>query len=692
MKVRNAKFGVRIKQERNVEVIGFMSFLMSILLSVLLSATMVAAMVVAADITVVDYPVPQESIDAQRLNRVNLFDLGLEGLSKIQVTVASHKPETIVETASIVSRYSVAQMQELGLNSLREMLSYIPGVTVQDHLDGQTFISIRGVYEGFNQKVLFLLDDTPYFMPSHSDIPLFGIPLEAISHIEVIRGPGAVYYGTNATAGVIKVVTKKATNNQLSVRFGENNFINANGVYQQSTAENNFLLAAELQRDDGYSANYPAYTGGGGAYFAEGDIDKSEEASSLLMKYWQRGFTATLQAFEAHYSGIAQPRQVNNFNDLVYKGLLVSTVRRLQFDDINVKVFADYNRFYPEFFVTDFPSSGIQGGFRMAENGRSNYRTRIGGDMFWALSSEWDWFVGAEWERRSTGEYQVYNYDADTSLGSIMPKFSLQEKALYSQMDYRPDVINWRFTLGGRYTNNSITGSDTVPKLSAVYQLSPQSSLKALYSVGFNSPSFTQLKADFGGLVVGNPDLTPENVETYDLAYSYSDDRTLFVVNIYQLSTENFIASDRANGIVSFFNTGGFTRYGGEVDWQYQVSDSVKLLSNFSYYYQGGEERGDDPTLVFSPEFTVNIGAEYQFSQAQRIGTSIRYMDERSSASSLLRWNLEYQYRWDQVSLSASFENILDESIRHPNMGEFNDRLVPAGQGRNLKLGLRYRW
>jgi len=186
-------------------------------------------------------------------DEIDFFKLSLEELG--QVTVASHRPERIAETPAIVSVYNAGEMAEMGMRTLRDMLSFIPGITMQDHLFGQPIVSIRGIYEGFNQKVLFLLDDTPYFMPSHSDIPLLGIPIEAIDRIEVIRGPGAMYYGTNATAGVIKIVTKKEGDNTLSARAGENKYLNAGGVYHSGKQDWGELSAAfELQNDEGYRA------------------------------------------------------------------------------------------------------------------------------------------------------------------------------------------------------------------------------------------------------------------------------------------------------------------------------------------------------------------------------------------------------------------------------------------------------
>ena len=357
-------------------------------------------------------------------------------------------------------------MQAMGLQDLREMLAFIPGVTVQDHLFGQPFVSVRGVYEGFNQKVLFLLDDTPYFMPSHSDIPLLGLPLSAISHVEVIRGPGAVYYGTNATAGVIKVFTKQHIKEQeMSLTLAEHNEVQVSGAVEFEHANVHSLLAANYESSDGYSAHYPAFD-----TFTQGDINKKDDSQSFLARISNEKNKLLLHVFETHYTGIAQPRAINNVNNLVYKGLLISVQREEKIDGMHMNFFADYNQFYLNFLVDDFVSLGVPGGFQLSEDGEKNNRTRAGFNMDYKFSEQVSMFLGAEVERRETGAYEVYNAQSGGVTGIIMPGFYLNETSVYGQLDYVPYDAG-RLLAGWRYTNNGITGDAIVPRLGFVHSI-----------------------------------------------------------------------------------------------------------------------------------------------------------------------------------------------------------------------------
>jgi outer membrane receptor protein involved in Fe transport len=184
-----------------------------------------------------------------------VFSMSLDELLDVTVIVASQKPETILETPAIVSRYNMADMDGMGLHSLIDVLRFIPGVLVEDSLSGTLNVQIRGLSDSNNQKVLFLLNDIPYWMPSHADIPLMGIPYESISHIEVIRGPGAVIYGTNASAGVIKVSTKQNADNSVNLKLGSNHFLNAAMRLSHYFNDDSYVhFSAEKQTFDGYDA------------------------------------------------------------------------------------------------------------------------------------------------------------------------------------------------------------------------------------------------------------------------------------------------------------------------------------------------------------------------------------------------------------------------------------------------------
>ena len=121
----------------------------------------------------------------------HLYEMNLEDLMKIKVSVASPKPKTIYQSPSIVSVFTRAQLLAFGFTSLRDALSYFTGVIVNDKLDGDLTVQVRGYADRANQKILFLLNDFPYWLGANGRIPIREIDIDSIARIEIIRGPSS---------------------------------------------------------------------------------------------------------------------------------------------------------------------------------------------------------------------------------------------------------------------------------------------------------------------------------------------------------------------------------------------------------------------------------------------------------------------------------------------------------------------
>lgn len=168
-------------------------------------------------------------------------------LNPVTVT-ASRTLQKITATGRAITVVDGKQFAQLPINSLDELLKYVPGVEVQQRgpAGGQGDIIIRG---GTFQQVLVLLDgikmNDPVTGHFSGYIPI--APYE-IERIEILRGPASAIYGAEAVGGVINVITKtfsgvqkdKSTKAQLSTGLGEYGLTQANlGVYR-NTGKVNF--------------------------------------------------------------------------------------------------------------------------------------------------------------------------------------------------------------------------------------------------------------------------------------------------------------------------------------------------------------------------------------------------------------------------------------------------------------------
>ncbi|WP_019028255.1 TonB-dependent receptor plug domain-containing protein [Colwellia piezophila] len=623
----------------------------------------------------------------------NLFNLSLEELLEVRVSVASTKPETVVETPAIVSRYNRTDLEKMGITTLREMFNFIPGVIVQDSIAGWASVQIRGIDEAFNQKVLFLLDGIPYHQPSHSLIPMEGIPWESISHVEVIRGPGAVFYGTQASGGVFNVITRKDIGkSSASVKIGSNGLKEGSGYFNREFSDDSAIyFAAEYRTEDGYTATYNEVFPNVG--LVTGEVDRYLERQSGLLRYTNNEFSLLFQAFSDTTVGINDGVTGENTLQpltLETKGQLIHIDNNWSTDNSRTIIFSDYNHYTFDIKIENAiaPGVGILG--TKDNNGKDDYRFRVGGSFVYNMNQSLELAVGVEHETRSVGDYRIYLLDdPSTPLATSLEKSKLDEFSAYAQVDYT--LENWRFLIGGRFTDNELSGKKTTPRAAIVYKIDEYQSLKTLYSTGFNSPNPTQTSVYAPGNVIGNESLTAEIVKTFDFAYSYSKSNVLFVANIYALEAEDFIERrfSEADGAVSFFNEGNFKRQGAEIDFQMATSDS-KLFINLAYQKEGNKVIAEDPTAFNTPRLTLSIGASTDLWDMHSIGGNITYIGARHNLDGYSIVNINYTARLSDFDLFIVVRNLLDAEILNPDISTQNSDLVAHGEeGVNFQLGVR---
>ena len=144
----------------------------------------------------------------------DLSTASLEDLTQMQLRMSSfsRKDQDLWVTPAAVFVITSEDIERSAATSVPELLRMVPGLQVAQ-LNASTWaVSARGFNSAYANKLLVLIDGrTVYseiYAGAHWDQN--DIPLEEIDRIEVIRGPGAAVWGTNAVNGVINVITRRA--------------------------------------------------------------------------------------------------------------------------------------------------------------------------------------------------------------------------------------------------------------------------------------------------------------------------------------------------------------------------------------------------------------------------------------------------------------------------------------------------
>lgn len=197
----------------NSRVIGYLTLIFSICLLDLLFILTASKTTFAKTEEIL----PKEHLKILKMDVHQLLE------TEILVTSVSRKPQELHKTASAVFVITQEDIRRIGAVNIMEALRIAPGLQVSKTNQNTYTISIRG----FNQqsgadKLLVLIDGRSIYSPGFSTVFWLGqdVVLEDVDRIEVIRGPGAAIWGSNAVAGVINIITKNSDETQGNLLAG----------------------------------------------------------------------------------------------------------------------------------------------------------------------------------------------------------------------------------------------------------------------------------------------------------------------------------------------------------------------------------------------------------------------------------------------------------------------------------------
>ncbi len=149
----------------------------------------------------------------------DLTTLKIEDLMNIDVTSASKKEQKLSKVPAAIFVITQEDIHRSGATNIPDLLRMVPGLDVAQINPSIWAISARGFNGEYSNKLLVLIDGRTVYTPIFSGVfwDAQDVPLDSIGRIEVIRGPGATVWGTNAVNGVINIITKSAEETQSAI-------------------------------------------------------------------------------------------------------------------------------------------------------------------------------------------------------------------------------------------------------------------------------------------------------------------------------------------------------------------------------------------------------------------------------------------------------------------------------------------
>ena len=170
------------------------------------------------------------------------------------IVAASLFPVSIDDSANSINVISAEDIENTPHLNLADLLRDLPGISVSQSgvLGSQIQVRVRGSEAN---HLLVLVDGVEVNNASQNDEFNWGniIPTD-IEKIEVIRGPQSSMFGSDAMAGVVNIITKRATTSRSTNVFSELGSFNSHKYGFSNGASNSnldFRFGATKFKTDG---------------------------------------------------------------------------------------------------------------------------------------------------------------------------------------------------------------------------------------------------------------------------------------------------------------------------------------------------------------------------------------------------------------------------------------------------------
>ncbi|HUQ10630.1 MAG TPA: TonB-dependent receptor [Steroidobacteraceae bacterium] len=155
---------------------------------------------------------PMSTAFAHSDQLAELKRLSVDELLDVEVTSVSRREEDLRKAAAAIAVLTSEDLRRSGATSMPEALRLVPGLHVAQENSTTWGVSARGFSSVNSEKLLVLSDTRSIYTPLFSGVAwdVQDYLLADVERVEVIRGPGAALWGSNAVNGVVNITTRSA--------------------------------------------------------------------------------------------------------------------------------------------------------------------------------------------------------------------------------------------------------------------------------------------------------------------------------------------------------------------------------------------------------------------------------------------------------------------------------------------------
>ena len=426
-------------------------------------------------------------------------------LEEILITVTKF-PQKQNETGKVITVINQEQLQKSFGKSLSEVLNQQVGITINganNNPGTNQSLYIRGAHAA---NTLLLVDGVPVYDASGetSQFDISNFSLYNIERIEIMKGAQSTLYGSDAVAGVVNIITKKAGDKPVDL----NGMLSAGSydTYKGSVAISGkgkgqtYFVSYSKINSKGFSAAYDS-TG-------KNNFDNDAFKQDAL----QAGYSVKpLEKLEArlygNYNSNHADIDAGAFADdkdyrYTYKNFQSGISLKYLLKKNSIKFNYNYN-WYNRDYTDD---SASVGGFAKYQKG--NYKSKSHFAELYGnfnLNKNMDLLAGVDYRQNATGQsyLAISSYGRFESLPLASDTVKTKQFSTYASLNVKLEN-GFNTEIGGRWNNHSIYGNNFTYSFNPSY-FKNNFKIFANISSGYRVPGLYQLYSEFG-----NKSLQPE--------------------------------------------------------------------------------------------------------------------------------------------------------------------------------------
>ena len=543
----------------------------------------------------------------------------------------------------IITRESIEQLQ---VTSVSDILKTVAGMHVANQGGaGQ----VSSVYtRGTNSNhTLILIDGVKVGSATLGTVNLSTISAQQIERIEIVKGPRAALWGSDAIGGVIQIFTKQHNNGEgiVSISAGSNGLFQAAASIGFGNQQHQYTLNVSSENADGFNA----YVSDPSNPYDINEPDEDGYDRQTVSLKGNSQFTETISMnlvtrFEESNSDYDASYPDSPCWDDYTKICPSYYANKQTTENYHLRLAGVYqtDKLSLEASIAQSQDQGATYGNGIDKSDADEIKTER--DQFslvgnYQLTAETGFSFGTDWYEESVST----NTDKDNSTPGFQA-WSLDKRSVSAVfLQARHQANQFIFEVAGRYDDIEKLGNEFNYNVSMGYQL-PENWLVSMNSgTAFKAPSFNDLYWPGSG----NPDLRPESSETHEILVRKSADNSLIEISLYDTEVEDLIAwSPNEFGQWQPANINQADMQGIDVNYSGNYYDFDYQIS---LTYVETEDQSTGEELLRRPKFTANYALNYHW-QAWSFGTVISYRDKAKDSG-----NVDLDDYW-LVDLTTSYQ------------------------------------